>query len=223
MPPCPWSDWTASQLRFCEAPLCEWIRHPADTWSNLAYLFVGLFLLRIAWREKDRLAAAFGAIACLVSVCSGLFHASGSYVGEVLDLGSMFLLSSLFLVFNLRRAFAISPWVAGGIYFLNVGLALGGMLLLHVSGVPIFILQVNVVGLLEIFLRFKRGPVDYWGLKRVCLFFAVAYGFWWLDYAHIVCDPNQHWISGHALWHTINAFCFYYAYRFYRQWGLKRS
>lgn len=220
---CPWSDWVPSELTFCEAPLCEWVRHPANTWSNLAYLFVGLYLLRLAYRKKDWLAAVFGGIACLVSVCSGLFHASGTYVGEVLDLWSMFLLSSLFMVFNLKRFFPMSFGTALLIYLLNVGLTLGLMVATHTSGVPIFIIQVTLAGILEIVLRFKRGPVDYRGLGLTALFFAVAYGIWWLDYLHIVCDPNLHWISGHALWHGINSFCFVFAYQFYSQFGFSRS
>ncbi len=223
MNPCPWSDWTPSQMKFCEAALCQWIQHPADTWSNLAYLLVGIYLLHYATREKDRLAGIFGGIACLVSVCSGLFHASGTYVGEVLDLWSMFLLSSLFMAFNLKRFFPMRFSVAMGIYLLNVGLTLGLMVGTHTSGIPIFIIQVTLTGILELVLRIKRGAVAYENLWAVCVFFAVAYGIWWLDFLHIVCDPNIHWISGHALWHLINSFCFIFAYRFYRQFGLIRA
>ena len=46
---------------------------------------------------------------------------------------------------------------------------------------------------------------------------------WHLDDANIWCDPDRHWISGHALWHVLNAGAFYAAFRYYRQFDLLRE
>lgn len=29
--------------------------------------------------------------------------------------------------------------------------------------------------------------------------------------------PTYHFLQGHAVWHVLNAFCFYFLYRFYLQ------
>ena len=32
-----------------------------------------------------------------------------------------------------------------------------------------------------------------------------------------MCNPSNHWISGHALWHWFDALALYCVYRFYTQ------
>ena len=43
-PGCPWSGFTPPNVDWCEEELCAWIVNPADTWSNLAYVVLGLFM-----------------------------------------------------------------------------------------------------------------------------------------------------------------------------------
>ena len=45
--------------------------------------------------------------------------------------------------------------------------------------------------------------------------FLLGYGLWLLDVKHLVCDPTNHWVSGHALWHWLDALALYCVYRFY--------
>jgi hypothetical protein len=46
---------------FCEAARASWIRQPANTWSNLAFVIAGL---AVAWYAGDRLRLARGAWRC---------------------------------------------------------------------------------------------------------------------------------------------------------------
>ena len=53
--------------------------------------------------------------------------------------------------------------------------------------------------------------------------FLLAFGIWILDVKEIVCDAKNHFLQGHAVWHVLNAFCFYFLYRFYRQFQPERA
>ena len=43
-PGCPWSGFAPPDLKHCETNLAAWITTPANTWSNLAYIAVGVWL-----------------------------------------------------------------------------------------------------------------------------------------------------------------------------------
>ena len=82
---CPWDGWEPAAIEFCEADLCSWIIQPANTWSNLAYVFVGAWLIRLALREGHRDLASLGLIEILIGIGSFFFHMSGTHVGEVVE------------------------------------------------------------------------------------------------------------------------------------------
>lgn len=46
--------------------------------------------------------------------------------------------------------------------------------------------------------------------------FGISFFFWGLDILGIWCSPSNHWITGHSMWHYVNAWCFLMAFRFYR-------
>jgi hypothetical protein len=60
---CPWSDFTAAKLRFCEAPVCGWVTEPENTWSNVGFFIVGAIVLSDARRTGRQIAGSLGLIA----------------------------------------------------------------------------------------------------------------------------------------------------------------
>ena len=105
-PGCPW--WALSELRlpnvdWCEAQRCSWIVEPANTWSNLAYLIVGLALWWIARGSSSRQLRFFGPAALIVGFSSGIYHASYTFVLQILDFFAMYVFCYLLITLNLRR------------------------------------------------------------------------------------------------------------------------
>lgn len=47
--------------------------------------------------------------------------------------------------------------------------------------------------------------------------FLIAWGFWWLDFLHIVCNPNNHVLTLHGMWHLLNGLVFWFAFRHYEE------
>ena len=215
---CPWSDFAPGTIAFCEERLCAWIVEPANAWSNIAYLAVGAYVCWRAIRGGERLLLPIGVSGLLVGFGSFAFHATGPFWGEALDISAMFLISGLFLTFALKRLLGwglrllLTAYL--GILLLSVGL----LLLVRPSGIPIFSLHLIIWLALEVRLyRARRRPIDYSALRLMLIFFAASFLSWVVDITGLLCDPENHWISGHAIWHLLNANCFFFFYRYQQQ------
>jgi hypothetical protein len=75
-PGCPWNPFEPAQVFTCEERLCAWVRQPANAYSSLALLAVGVLLLSKSIRAKNTVYRDFGWIALLIGVSSFLAHAS---------------------------------------------------------------------------------------------------------------------------------------------------
>jgi len=104
-----WEDWPASSElhhpAYTEAVhLEEVVRTHANTWSNLAYVWVGLYGLAIGCHDlrhasapgsgylvrTPALSLLFGLACCFLGFGSGLFHASLTRLGQQLDVAAMY-------------------------------------------------------------------------------------------------------------------------------------
>ena len=212
-------------IKYCEDNLLSYIAQPANSWSNLAFVLVGTYLFFISRNQKNLLLKFLGPMAVLVGLCSFFYHASYTFVGQFLDLGSMFLLSSYLLVFNLHRLsarfFTIRKTVL--LFFILVLSSLTIVYFIRPTnftiGLPIFALQVLAILILE-WQLYKRRTSNY-KIQNLLIAFALliaAFIFWNLDFLRLWCDPNTfHLINGHAMWHILNSLVFIFLYSFYAQ------
>jgi hypothetical protein len=217
---CPWSRFDPPTMKFCEENLCAWVTQPANAWSNLAYVLVGLYV----WRSRQGGAGAarlFGPLALAVGLTSFAYHASFTFVFQVADLGSMFLLSSLLVVLNLRRAGVTDTRRLVFVYIVINAVSLALLVALRKVGILLFGLQLLAALVLEVQLRRGgRARTERFRQDRDLALalgsFAVSYVFWALDFFRLACDPSQHVFQGHAAWHVINSSCFLLLSRYYR-------
>lgn len=221
-PGCPWQSFTPGAISFCEKRLCGWIAEPANTWSSLAFVVAGAAIFVRARRKgNDHLIP--GAIFCvLIGLGSVAFHGTGTFVGEVMDEGSMFMASMMMLAFNLRRLLNWSHARTRTVFLVGVALSLGALICFHDVGRDLFALEMLGALMIEVGIivasRRARIPLSkYEPLGLMCVSFVVAYSFWILDYRHIVCNINNHAFGGHAAWHIMNAISCYFGVIFYEQ------
>jgi len=203
-------------MKFCEENLNSWISQPANAFSNIVYVLVGLFLLIYYRKNKNNVMQILPIMAILVGITSFLYHASFSFFFQVFDLASMFLLSSFLVVFNLKRLGVVKNFFVSFYLVLLVQIVLL-LIIREKSGEFIFGILVVFSIILEIILAFRSKNIIYRDYLFAILTFAVAWSIWLLDINRIVCDPANHIINGHALWHIINSFSILFLYRFYRQ------
>ena len=204
METCFWAGWEPASVSFCEARLCGPIVEPSNAWSSMAYVALGAWLLT---RPEARRAWLLGGVAVanvLIGLGSFAFHASGTFAGELIDLFGMFLLSGLLLAHALGR----DRWRPEQIAAAWAGFVIAPMalvLLINPAGIPLFALELISGVLLE--LRAKaRGQSPHFRLFAQSLGLgSLAFAIWVTDTAKLWCAPDNHVLTGHAVWHALNA------------------
>jgi len=215
--PCPWDSLAPGTVRFCEPRLCAWVAEPSNAWSSAAYVIVGLWLVRShAARARDPRLWAVAIAEILIGLGSFAFHATGSFAGELLDQVGMFMLSCLILAFVWGKAKGFTPARTAQLY---VGLTAASSLFLLVvrpAGIPLFAVQL-AAGLGWEVARWRRAPDrgPYRYLFAGIAVFLGAFVVWTLDITGVACSPTNHLVTGHAVWHLMNAVSIERLYRFY--------
>lgn len=216
-PSSPWSGFARPDLKHCEDNLSGWIAAPANTWSNLAFIVVGLWMWR---RHRDsELGRWFAAVTVIVGLTSLLFHASYAFLFQFFDYLGMFLYMLLLLFLNARRL----GWVGAGwgkSYLAGVAGSCVLLLLFRRLGLPIQSLIVIQVALFlpsEAWLAMRAPGTRYSDFLAAIGLIAAAATFWILDYTRLLCDPANHLFQGHAAWHVLAALSFAFTLAFYRQ------
>ena len=214
---CPWSDFLPGTISFCEERLCALVVEPANTWSNIGYLIVGIIIALHARKKYGSFLHFFSITPIYLFFGSSLFHATGTFWGEVLDVSAMFLLSLAMLTINLKRYYKFDLKRTYLLFISGFALSVILLLLIKPIGIPLFALQILTALGLELLL-FKKSSAQapsYKHFRWALGFFAIAFFFWILDITKIVCVPTNHYFTGHSAWHLLNAFTIYYLYRFY--------
>jgi hypothetical protein len=217
-----WGGWTPATMHFCEELTHGVLVQPANAISSLAFAVVGLYLFRLAPRRS--ILRLFPISAVLVGITSFLYHASWTFFFQVFDVSSMFMLSCLLMSFNARRLGLIKdgqlPYVYTGLLAASIAslVTLRGR-----SGEYLFGGEVAAYLVSEAVLAKTRRETRYEFFLWAAGVFVAAFAIWTLDVREIVCDPRNHFLQGHAAWHVLNSFCFYFLYRFYEQFQPRRA
>ncbi len=227
---CPWGGYTPPNVDWCEEQLCAWIVNPADTWSNLAYIVVGLWMwraTRIAQGSALRPNAVlrlFGPSAITVGVFSFVYHASYTYFLQFFDFVGMFLFCFTVISANGLRL----GWFAPGrqLVCFGAGVLLFSALVpvLSATLIPIQslvgLLVATIIGQEALIRQRASGEASarssnggYFWLALLLLAGAAAASL--ADVTRTWCDPQNHWLQGHSIWHLLSAAALYALYRFY--------
>jgi hypothetical protein len=209
---------------FCEAPLDTVPKQVFDSFSSLAFVFLGIWSL-LATREPVRgtrerqLKPLFGAIFIFIGASSFFYHSTLSFFGQFLDIFSMYAFGILLAIGALYRAgklsgtwsvllFVILSVVFGIVQFefpdarriLFAGLLLPGIVL----ELTPFITGVSP--------RSPKVRFIYIGVGTL----VVAYVVWLLDQTPLFCNPSSP-VQGHAIWHVLTAIAAFLIIAHYRQ------
>ena len=222
---CPWHNaaevFGAPNIKWCEASVCGWISEPANTWSNLTYL---IFALIILWRTRQAPQELkwFAPAMFIMGFLSFVYHASNNYLTQVFDFFGMYLFVFWMLIINLRKINLLSKKYALSVF---VTLCLGATVILHfmylAGGKIQFIIAFAVLCLLVTeFLYYKQNKLSLSDYKRyglAILLMACAQTFSLLDVSGVMCEPHNHFIQGHALWHFFGSIGLFVAYLHYEK------
>ena len=222
---CPWSNFLPPTMQFCERNLCSYITTPANTWSNIAYIIIGSYLFFKKKGNTPTYLVLFPIAAISTGIASFLYHASFTFLFQFFDLSSMYFFSSLLVVLNWHRLNGINDKKIFYIFIVLIFFSMSLLLIFKSIGVFIFGLHLVTAIFLE-FKIFRREKslrsahqsfsfVYYRNFLLAISCFIIAFLIWILDFKRIICDPENHILQGHAIWHILTAFCYLFLYRFY--------
>jgi len=220
---CPYEQFSKPLGRFCEENLCAYITQPANSWSNLVYLIVGIIIAIDSKNLKDKFIKLLSPIAILIGLSSFIYHASWTLFGEFLDLGSMLFLTSYLISFNLFRLNPnrFSKRISSMLILLIVGLAillLTGLTGGYDWGKVIFGIEVIIALGIEYLILRKGDRVNRKNLLFAVAILLIAWFIWFLDRKLIWCDANySHLLNGHLVWHVLTSIALFFVYLFYKQ------
>ena len=205
MSTCPWESYAPASISFCEARLCAWVVEPSNAWSNLAYLACGVVILATLARAHGVLRLV-GAAAIAIGLGSFAFHGTGTRIGELVDVSAMYLLSGLALVFALRRLRPLSTGQLVAVYLAIVGASVGLMVATGNNGIFMFAAQITLGIIAEMYLYVARPrATSYRAQQGMIVSFTIAFLIWNADKWSLLCSPDNHLVTGHAVWHVLTA------------------
>ncbi|MSU23189.1 MAG: hypothetical protein EXS32_05115 [Opitutus sp.] len=239
-----WRGWTESrELRhpgYAERIQVEdFFRTRANTWSNLAFVLVGLYALALG--EGDRraqppraggyvmatpaMSLLFGAACCYLGFGSGLYHASLTRWGQQLDVASMYPPLLACLAMSVGRW--LRPWhrqatfrTIPGSTILSVLVVVTSYLLYRYKWsmsartvLTTLIVSVTCGGLVDAVLA--RRTLHFRWLLWSTLALVAAIICRQLDVAGQFSGPDA-WLQGHALWHVLTALSLACLYAYHR-------
>lgn len=207
-------------VKWCEERVSGWIGEPSNTWSNLAYVAAGLWIIADSRRRGSRAGQAFGVAVIVMGALSFYYHATNNFLTQALDFLGMYL--SLFFVaaVNLRRM----GWPRRGLEALYLGACAAATLALWPAHRAGFAIQFVVLGTgivilgTEMIARAKEKSVRPlgWFLATIATLVA-AQACSLIDLKRVWCEPS-HWLQGHAAWHVIGAAAFPMMYWYYKEY-----
>ncbi len=231
-------------LEFCEEN--HWdkvVVQPANTWSNLGFLIVGLFMfvtgindLRIKKEKGEKgafrnLLAQYPVFSFLMGLSciylflgSFLYHASVRYLPQKLDITSMYFLTVVLMAFSLFRSRfldhgkkreKILPWLIIAVIIANTFIFIYIMEINVNVLFPFFILTVFIGNLIYALRNNLKKSMARKALYLSFAVLAISFVMWILDREDIMCNSGSIF-QGHAIWHVLNALSIFLIYSHYR-------
>lgn len=230
-----WEGWSlgvaGTFAEFCERNrLKSIIRQPANTWSNLAYLFYGLLCARLALYDKKHQVQAnlitrwpviswvFGFTFVYLCFGSFFYHASLTRIGQHFDMAGTYALVAFPVMVNLARIYRhyaktneaqLVPILIATSFAVFVLIFAFKWQLKGEVALPALI--VGVIASTLWYHAISKSPYQMlFGLLAI-VSMAAAYFIWWQDRYKHWCEPES-LLQGHALWHVLTGLGGFFVY-----------
>jgi len=177
---------------WCEMPrVGEYILEPGNTWSNLAFIFCGVFITFFLKNIPNKKLISFSFI--FLGLGSFAFHATQTFIGQTLDVFAMYFIVAVFAFSLWKEKFDIPKFILFNISSL--------LLLWFIPGFRRWGFLLLVLFLIVMSIK-KLKWNKYVGLSIASM--VVGQILWNLDRLKIICDPKFMY-NGHFFWHIFSA------------------
>ena len=210
---CPWYEaqqsFGAPNVNWCESSHCSLINEPANTWSNLGFLLIGILIIYKINQIKERIINHFAWTVIVMGILSWVYHATNNYLTQFFDFFGMYLMTSFVVAFNYQRVRGKDPRdLYSGFWFMmmfNISL----FLVFDITDMPVqntAIVNILLMLALEIWAGFKEGSFKNYSMCWLAIvILGTAQGFSQADLKRIWCEPDNLFIHGHTIWHLLAA------------------
>ena len=196
---------------FCEQATVVFPAQLMNSISSFAFIILGVAALLLArpapgTRER-RLTWFFAGTMVFIGASSFFYHSTLSFVGQFLDVFSMYTFGLLLFVGALYRSghLRARPAVIG---FIVASVLLGLLQYLYPDARRILFVVVLLPGIILELTRFVTGcrlwSRKMWAIGAGLTLMVLAYIIWILDQTAAFCAPSS-LVQGHAIWHTLGA------------------
>jgi len=234
---------TNNAFEFCESNrLCEAIVQPANTWSNLGFLMVGLLCLFIGINDlkvrspeipnlmvRYPIFSIILGLSCIyLFIGSFLYHASLAKVFQKLDITGMYAVTLSFMGYTVFRLYPTryikrkAKYQSSHLIIATMAILLNivffaGLWKVNVNILfPIFISVVIATNIIYNRLNKAHYQILYKRIFQLSILVAVvSFTSWFLDRQDIWCAPES-FFQGHAVWHILCATSIFLLYLSFR-------
>lgn len=218
---------------FCEAAREGLVKQPANTWSNLGFIFAGLLMAfqlsqgtfqsnKNRFTQSTFTAIFFSCLVVFLGPGSMAMHATETQLGGNLDMLSMYLVASFAASYAMQRFWQWSNGAFTVSFLIIIAICeWAGTFHQHIPVVGyagnlafgIFLTVCTIFELLNGYVR-KISLEKKYGYYSLG-FLLLAFFIWniWQDNSPL-CNPGS-LIQGHAMWHLLDAVAAYFLFRFY--------
>ena len=213
-PGCFWhsfaEEYGAPDIKYCEETICSFISEPANTWSNLSFILVGL-IIAFSYKERIKHTSAalrvYGWNTVSVGVFSFLYHLSNNFLTQFLDFLGMYAFGGLLMFYQLEQLKLIKSASLLRNYllsFLPFSLVFFALRYFHLP-VQFSVILVAVVVLVTKVILIRRYRPSFKLFSYALGLFIISVTCQILDINRVGCDPQNHIFQFHGLWHIFNA------------------
>lgn len=213
-PGCYWHQYAEKfgvpDIKYCEETLCQFISEPANTWSNLSFIFVGIAIM--IWckfhsrNDRSRFVELYGVNTIFVGVTSLIYHLSNNFLTQFIDFLGMYAFFGLLLLGNLELLGKMKKEGLLKIYLISFLPYSAIFFIFRYAGIPVQLsmLLIILAGLVTKLMVVKRYKINFKLLGMALGVFVVALSCQIADINRVWCDPKNHWLQFHGLWHIFN-------------------
>lgn len=196
---------------FCEHAASRFPTQTVNSLSSLAFIVLGvaaLMLARPAPGTRERaLTPYFAATMVFIGASSFFYHSTLSFLGQFLDVFSIYLFGLLLIAGALYRSGHLRA-TAAVVAVVVASLVLGGLQYLYPDARRVLFALVLLPGILLELTRFVTGyrlrSGRLWAIILGLAMLVAAYLVWTLDQLSAFCAPGS-LVQGHAIWHALGA------------------
>jgi hypothetical protein len=225
---------SALTAEYCELDhYAHFFRQSINTYSNLAYFFLGMIAVLISFYDKTdkienkNLVQQFPFISCFFGVCliylsigSAFFHASLTWIGQRIDMNATYSICIVLIGISYYRLLikenASNQFkrIFVGCLFLIILLFIQIHLLISSLFLLPFLILLIISGTVLNYLQNKPNFNISFAILSLLLMIG-AFILRTMDVQKIACDPTSVY-QGHALWHFFTGMSAFLLYWFYR-------